>query len=876
MNGLRPPRALIAAVVACAALAVAVPTASAALSSTPEPTWGTDGPVEALARSGDTLYLGGMFGRVGPVTGPGAIVSGQTALPDTSAARVVDTARSDSYGATVQAVAPDGEGGWFVGGSFTHVGGQPHRNLAHLRADGSVDPAFLTDTDGAVTELDVWGSHLYARGFFRQIGGVERPGLAQVDRDGAVTPWTVEVDGSLHALEPRGSVVYLGGNFRKVNGIARANLASVSAFDAGVTGWDPAPDQEVDAVLATGSTAFIGGRFRTVGGEPRPMLASVRLSDGEVTDWDPGIHATPNFGGTDDLPWTAGWVDLLELDGSTLYAAGFFDELGGQPRRMLGAVDAATGEATGFDPAPDGSVSGLAVGGESVYVAGDFREIGGRQRFNLAALDPDDGTATPWNPRPAVGNQVGPAVVTVAVDGDRVYAGGDFIVMGGEDRHSVAALDLRTGTLSGWNPKLGPRGTYVPPSAEVSALAVADGTVYLGGTFGDVNDVPRRSLAAVDARDASLRAWDPGVDGSVRALEVAGSRLYVGGRFFFAGTRRRPDLAAVDLRDGTVDAWDPQIVKESSGRTGVRALDVRGDRVYFAGDFDEVGGAPRNGVAAVATGDGQVTPWAPAVDQGIVSSLLASDGGVFLGGTFDSIGGAPRGQLSQVDGDMGALTGFRADAAGSAASIDALALSGRTLHLGGRFDRVGGEPRSGAAAVDAIDGTVLSWAPRLHGRVAALEASDPRTVALGGSFVTWEPPLLSGLALYRDPAAGPTGAPTTVGPGTTGGTVTPGPRASIPAPRVRLRRVRVRIGSDRRLRLLVRYRLSRAAQVRIEVRRRGRLVVSLPRRGRQGLNTARWTKRIGDPRRWRGPYRVRIKAVDVTGKAVGVTASRRR
>jgi hypothetical protein len=88
-----------------------------------------DGPVNAMVASGNTLYVGGAFTHLGTVVGPGApidAVTGQVVRPFP----VVDGA--------VTLVAPDGAGGWYIGGSFTSVGGLPRSRLAHINADNTV------------------------------------------------------------------------------------------------------------------------------------------------------------------------------------------------------------------------------------------------------------------------------------------------------------------------------------------------------------------------------------------------------------------------------------------------------------------------------------------------------------------------------------------------------------------------------------------------------------------------------------------------------------------------------------------------------------------------------------------------------------------
>src|SRR5947209_8757655 len=104
-------------------------------SSVPKQTFVTNGPVLAVAVAGSTTYIGGLFNQVGPRTGPGVgigVTSGKNAgLPQVSGAN-----------ARVYAVAADGSGGFYIGGSFTHVGSLERLDIAHIRRDGSVDPGF--------------------------------------------------------------------------------------------------------------------------------------------------------------------------------------------------------------------------------------------------------------------------------------------------------------------------------------------------------------------------------------------------------------------------------------------------------------------------------------------------------------------------------------------------------------------------------------------------------------------------------------------------------------------------------------------------------------------------------------------------------------
>src|SRR4051812_44669235 len=155
-------RACMLALVALAGIG----TASFAVGSTPAGAvavppvaWGVGGgglpSVRAIAVSGTTAYIGGVFTHVGPYTGSFVAIDG--------AAGTVVPGRPQVDG-DVHAVAADGSGGWYLGGEFTAVGGQARTNLAHVAADGSVDPAWAPTTGGAVQAIAVSGSTVYVGG----------------------------------------------------------------------------------------------------------------------------------------------------------------------------------------------------------------------------------------------------------------------------------------------------------------------------------------------------------------------------------------------------------------------------------------------------------------------------------------------------------------------------------------------------------------------------------------------------------------------------------------------------------------------------------------------------------------------------------------
>ncbi len=105
------------------------------------------------------------------------------------------------------------------------------------------------------------------------------------------------------------------------------------------------------------------------------------------------------------------------------------------------------------------------------------------------------GLATPWNPSAASGTYANIYVWTLAVSGTTVYAGGEFTSIGGQSRSGIAVLDTGTGLATAWNPTAG--GTY--PS--VLSLAVSGATVYAGGAFTSIGGQSKSGFAAIGPAD---------------------------------------------------------------------------------------------------------------------------------------------------------------------------------------------------------------------------------------------------------------------------------------------------------------------------------------------------------------------------------------
>jgi hypothetical protein len=522
-------------------------------------------------------------------------------------------------------------------------------------------------------------------------------------------------------------------------------LAAVELTSARATAWDPQVgpiwwrESRVRAIVVDGPTIYVGGDFRTIGGALRNSVAALETKTGRATVWDAALG--PGYAYIGDGNWDWPYVGALALQGHTLFIGGWFEQAGGAPRTVLAAVDSRTGRAESFDAqVQGGEVRALAVQGHTLYAAGGLYGIGGAVRVNLAALDSRTGQATEWNPR-ADG-----MVRALAMDGNVVFAGGSFTsVYDWQVRYGVAALDLTTGALEPWDAHM---------DGGIWSLAVMGNTLYMIGGFRTVGGQTRGNLAAVDATTGAVLPWAPGYGGggypATPTLAAQDGVVYLGGLLIDPGGTYHWGITALDGATGAViwtPAMDPGAIAE--------AVLPAGSTVYVSGYFNRISGQPRTGLAALDAATGQVLPWAPQVGDGphqvrFLDAMAMRGDTLYIGGTLGSVRGEARSDLAAVDARTGNALPWDPEVGGEymAANeihVSALAAEGNTVWAGGEFATVGGLPHSFLAALDATTGTPTDWRPNLDGHVYALLASGD-TLYVGGSFRTFDGLPRSGLA----------------------------------------------------------------------------------------------------------------------------------
>ena len=687
------------------------------LNRQPTPTYGTErlpapspfsARVWATAVHGDVAYVGGEFTSLAPTTALAGAIDGQSGAPQPGFPKI-------EHG-ELMAATPDGNGGWFVGGSFAKLNDVQVNGLGHILSNGSLDTNFQPAIVGTqnqpsksftVTALALSGQWLYVGGEFTKFGARGNTKAQTPNHIARISPPTGTVDPEWNPDT--------GNN------------------DA------PNPVRSI-AVSPDGSTVYFSGDFSTVAGEPRPGLAAVAnegTGGARLLPWSPPVGAVAALGMAPDgrvyaagkgglsaidangtVLWTAqsgGTVKQLAVakDGSTVWVAGDFNDIGGQPRNKLAAVRSDGTVDPGFDPGPGGTVSTLTLSEDNsrVYFGGTFEKVKDQVRNNLAAVDSRTGALTPWDP-----NATG-AVSSLTASGALVFAGGQFTNLGATPRTYLGALDLSPGPHFGsalpFAPKIENLGDGAkagePPVVQAIELTPDGSRMFIGGNFDHVNGVHIKNLAALLLPGGELDPnFFPGeIQGTVRALhyEAGQNLLYVGGDFDSVqipsgyrlkrpdhdadcGTPQRKDssltpqnrcvwkrskIVAFDAQTGVIDrefrpptSTGPGLVGQSGkacsssgesecGTGAVLSIQFSPDKrqIFASGSFSEMdnNGHKNTIMALYADGPnrGKLTPWQPQAPQGIP----LFDAKVSPDGKLFAAGGGAGGRALRWDPQIG-------------------------------------------------------------------------------------------------------------------------------------------------------------------------------------------------------------------------------
>ncbi|MEP6735724.1 MAG: T9SS type A sorting domain-containing protein [Chryseolinea sp.] len=652
--------------------------------------WMPDSQVDLVEHSNGYTMLSGGFTSIGQYTG--SLIE-----TDPIAGALADT-NFPKFGGSVYSIVGDGSGGYYVSGYFSSVDTVQLQNLAHVKADMTVDRNWKPNPDGEPTVLTVSGNTLYVGGYFTKISGAARNFAAAYNiTTGAITAWNPNPNNQVDAITVSGTTIYLGGYFTKIGVLARQYVAAVDASTGIATGWVANCNNVVEAIAVSGTNVFLGGYFTTVGGLARSRLANVDATTGIAkATWITNL----DVGGVSDLI----------ADNDKLYVAGSFTAVNAVVRNGFASITLSTAALTTLNPADAGSYfEDLLLKNNTLYMCGGFTTVLGSTRNNAAAIDVTTGTLLAWDPETASSAEC------MAPSATGILLGGYFNIAGGISRNGFALIDNSTDQPWPFDFDLS--------GGTVNTIAVNNGTLYIGGAFTAINKTARKNLAAFDIKSGTLLSWNPVVNGLsttdpnvyVSTMKIKDNLLYIGGKFYFVNTplnatTQRSCLATVDLKSGVVDKWDPSVGDGKTTDQTISSIDILGNTVYVAGSFSLLSGSQARGnIAAIDATSASILPWNP-VANGDVDKIRVTTTTAYVVGNFaNGVGG-------QIRNNRIAALDLASDKATPwdppfNSSVNDVALSVVDVYVAGYYNAVDTLFRPGLSSFSLATGKLNDWTP---------------------------------------------------------------------------------------------------------------------------------------------------------------------
>ena len=255
--------------------------------------WVTDRAIHDLEQRGDTCYIVGDFESISKRTGAGVLLDPKT---------LEIVADFPEVNGAIYCATPDGEGGVFIGGSFTMVGGKYRQNFAHIDnglqvTDFQVSTAPLGNRwYGSLLAIALYQDKIYLGGRFTTVNGIKRNLIAELDRrTGELTNFDFDIpDKPPHTvantyvseLVVHNNLLFFGGEFNEVMGSRRAEVACLNLDTHELTPWDPqltesTNTKRVSTIITNDSSVFLSGHFYQVHGQARNNITQVDIQTGQ-------------------------------------------------------------------------------------------------------------------------------------------------------------------------------------------------------------------------------------------------------------------------------------------------------------------------------------------------------------------------------------------------------------------------------------------------------------------------------------------------------------------------------------------------------------------------------------------------------------------
>lgn len=644
---------------------------------------GVNGTVNSIVIDGDIIYVGGQFTNAG-----GTPVQNVARYSISSRTWANVTGGISGTNAFVSTIMLDGDN-VYVGGTFSRAGSLTVNNIAIWNRTTQAWSALGTGVQGNVNAIAKGPDGVYVGGSFSSAGGVASSSVARWDG----TAWhslAGGVNGSVNAIAVLGNRVFVGGQFNRAGDTAVNNIARWyvdSSLWSRLTGIEElvgqyfrvegnGVDDVVRSIEIDGNNVYVSGTFRSAfpGDLTLDPVSTNYIArwfePTEVEWWQTNTWWAPLGRGARN--GMNGFVNALAFFDGELYAGGAFSRAGGQNADGIARWDGIRW--LSLTTGVNNFIFTLALTDEQeVYVGGEFNQTGSSNTMGIAKLN-----GSQWE---LVNGAVNGSIYALAAAGDWIYVGGYFNQVGSVPARNVARWNRVTGQWSALGSSAGPGNDST--LSYVSAIAIRDDEVYLGGLFSSAGGIVANGIARWNSATDTWTSLESGINGSVFSIIFHNDDVYVGGRFLGAGGVTHAKNIAL-WSDGTWHALD------TGTNNAIWTMGLRGSELFVGGEFTAAGSVDANHLAAwnidtktwSSPGGGVDDDFLP-----VVNTIALSNGRLYVGGVFTTAGEQPVSNVASWDGSSWNSMGSGVDN-----YVYQMAVSGNKVYVAGAFTQAGAKP----------------------------------------------------------------------------------------------------------------------------------------------------------------------------------------
>lgn len=713
---------------------------------------GVGGSVNAIsvAPSGD-IYVGGQFTTAGDIF----VKYIAKWNPVTNSWSRLQCGTSDGVNGTVSAIAVSGDM-VFVGGQFTALGnGTPAGHIAIWNSSGGNWSTLASGTsngvNGNVNAIALCGNDLYIGGNFTALNDgtaanyVASWNLSTGSWSPLLSGTSNGVSAQVNALAVKDNNIFIGGKFTFLgNGTTSANRIAI--WNNSAHTWSVLPygtsngvNNDVSSIAVTGDYVYFGGSFTFLGDN---STFAKRIARWNTLSGSWSILPAELSDGT------GGNILALAASGNDIYAGGYFTSLGnGSAANRIAKWNSASNSWSALvGSAVNGlysSVNAIASSGSNIYIGGDFTVLGDgiTPVRNIAKWNGG------WSQIGGGNNGLPGPVNAISVSGSNVFMGGQFNYL---SDFATSANNIVKWNGSSWS--VVPCGSSNGVKGTVYSIAVNGNDVYVGGNFILFGD--ETSANRIAKWNSITNSWSAlpcgssnGVNGTVYAIAISGNDIYAGGSFTALGDNT--PAGGIAKWDAAAGSWSVLPCETSNGVSGtVYALCQSGDYIYAGGSFSTLGnGTIVQNIARWNTVSNTWSALAGGGNRGVsgpVYAIAADDNNIFAGGSFDNLVNSSTSARNIARWNLSANSWYPLGSGinnGVSQTVKALVVCNGDLYVGGQFPALGdGTPAMNLAKWNIASGT---WDVLADGGIAGLNGSiyalafslSEQKIYTGGSFI---------------------------------------------------------------------------------------------------------------------------------------------